>query len=102
MMPDAEKEYRTAVAVGVAISHYQKCLNHIANVPWLYTSTVTGNDDSPRLEPANPCDETIGNEFLESDTSLKITGLKCCILMLAPTMIIITLVICIRTRPVHW
>ena len=80
MMPDAEKEHRAAVAVAIAISQYQKCLNHIRNVPWLYTSTVTGNDDSPCLEPANLCDATIGNEFPESDTSLKITGLKCCVL----------------------
>ena len=49
----------------------------------LYISTVTGNDDRPLLEPEpdNPCDATIGNEFLESDASLEITGLKCCILM---------------------
>ena len=41
---------------------------------------MTGNDDHPLLEPANPCDATIGNEFPESDVSLEITGLKCCIL----------------------
>ena len=58
----------TAVAVALAISHYQQCLGHIVNVP------VTGNDDRPLLEPDNPCDATIGNEFLESDASLEITG----------------------------
>ena len=31
MTPDAEKERGTAVAV--AMSHYQRCVNHIANVP---------------------------------------------------------------------
>ena len=67
MTTDAEKERRAAVAVAVAISHYQRCLGHIATV-------------HPLLEPANPCDATIGNEFPESDASLEITGLKCCIL----------------------
>ena len=33
--------------------------------------TVTGNDDRPLLELANPCDATIGNEFPESDASLE-------------------------------
>ena len=33
MTPDAEKERRTAVAVAVAMSHYQRCLSHVANVP---------------------------------------------------------------------
>ena len=46
-----------------------------------FTSMVTGNDDRPPLEPANLCDATIGDEFLESDTSLEITVLNCCILM---------------------
>ena len=32
MTPDTEKEHGTAVAVAVAISHYQRCLGHIANV----------------------------------------------------------------------
>ena len=32
---------------------------------------VTGNDDHPLLELANPCDTTIGNEFPESDASLE-------------------------------
>ena len=41
---------------------------------------MTGNDDRPLLEPTNPCDTTIGNEFPESDASLEITSLKCCIL----------------------
>ena len=77
MTSDTEKEHGTAVTVAVAISHYQRCL---ANVPYLYTSTVTGNDDHPLLEPANPCYTTIGNEFLESDASLEITSLKHCIL----------------------
>ena len=45
-----------------------------------FTSMVTGNNDRPPLEPANPCDATIGNEFPESDASLKITGLNCYIL----------------------
>ena len=82
MTPDAEKGYGTAVAVAVviAISHYQWCLGHITSVPQLYTSTMTGNDDCPILEPVNLCDATIGNEFLESDTSLEITSLKCYIL----------------------
>ena len=40
----------------------------------------SGNDDHPLLEPAIPCDATIGNEFPESDASLEITHLKCCIL----------------------
>ena len=31
--PDAENERGTAIAVAVAISHYQRCLSHIANVP---------------------------------------------------------------------
>ena len=30
---------------------------------------MTGNDDRLLLEPANPCDTTIGNEFPESDAS---------------------------------
>ena len=34
----------------------------------------------PLLEPANPRDATIGNEFPESDASLEITGLKYCLL----------------------
>ena len=78
MTPDFENERGTAVevAVAVTISHYQQCLGHIVN----YTSMVTGNDDRPHLEPANPCDATIENEFLESDASLEITGLKCCTL----------------------
>ena len=67
-------------SVAIAISHYQRCLDHVTNVPQLYTSTVTGNDARPLLEPANPCDATIGNEFPESNASLEITGLKCCIL----------------------
>ena len=33
MTPDTENERGTAVAVAVAISHYQRCLGHIANVP---------------------------------------------------------------------
>jgi len=41
---------------------------------------VTGNDDRPHLELANPCDATIRNEFPESDASLEITVLNCCIL----------------------
>ena len=47
-----------------------------------FTSTVTDNDDRPLLGTrlANPCVITIGNEFLESEASLEITGLKCCIL----------------------
>ena len=49
----------------------QMCLSFI------YISTVTGNDDCLLLEPANPWDATIGNEFPESD---EITGLKCYIL----------------------
>ena len=73
MIPDAEKECGTAVAVAIAISHYHRGLGHIANVPQLYTLTVTGNDVRPLLEPANPCDATIGNEFPGSDASLEIT-----------------------------
>ena len=38
--------------------------------------TVTGNDDHPLLEPANPCDATIRNEFPESDAPLEITMLQ--------------------------
>ena len=34
----------------------------------------------PLLGLAYRCDTTIGNEFLESDPSLEITSLKCCIL----------------------
>ena len=33
---------------------------------------MTGNDDCPHLEPANPCDAIIENEFPESDASLEI------------------------------
>ena len=33
MTPDVENERGTAVAVAVAISHYQRCLDHIAKVP---------------------------------------------------------------------
>ena len=81
MTSDAENERGTAVAVVVAISHYQRCLGHNANVPALALCIkVAGNDDCPHLEPADPCDATIGNEFPESDASLEITGLKCCIL----------------------
>ena len=40
MTPDAENECGTAVAVAVAISHYQQC--HIANVP---LPLHQGNDD---------------------------------------------------------
>ena len=79
MTPDAEKE--RGIAVVVAISHYQRCLGHIMNVPQLYISAVAGNDDRPLLEPANPCDTTIRIEFPESDASLEISDLKCCILM---------------------
>ena len=39
------------------------------------------NDDGPLLKPVNPYEATIGNEFPESDASLEITSLKCCILM---------------------
>ena len=35
---------------------------------------VTGNDDHPLLEPANPRDTTIRNEFPESE-SLEFTSL---------------------------
>ena len=38
---------------------------------------MTGNNDCPLLEPANPSDATIGNGFPKSDASLEITGLKC-------------------------
>ena len=41
---------------------------------------VTGNNDCLLLKPANPCDPTIGNEFPESDTSLKLPVWGCCIL----------------------
>ena len=37
---------------------------------------MTVNDDRPLLEPANPCDATIGNEFPERDASLEITGFE--------------------------
>ena len=79
---DAKKECLTAVVVALAISlptmsrPYRECA--LASE---YTSTVTGTDHRPLLEPANLCDQTIGNEFPESDASLEITGLKCCILM---------------------
>ena len=79
---DAKKERLTAVVVALAIllptmsRPYRECA--LASE---YTSTVTGTDHRPLLEPANLCDQTIGNEFPESDTSLEITGLKCCILM---------------------
>jgi len=33
MTTDTEKERGTAVAVAVVISHYKRCLGHIANVP---------------------------------------------------------------------
>ena len=41
---------------------------------------MTDNNDRPHLEPANPCDVTIENEFPEGDASLEISGLKYCIL----------------------
>ena len=41
----------------------------------LYINGDWQRDDCPLLEPANPCDATIGNEFPESDASLEITGL---------------------------
>ena len=56
-----QKEHGTEVVVAVAITMswpYRKCALAI-------TSTVTGNDDRPLLELANPCDATIGKALRE-------------------------------------
>jgi len=33
MTPDAKKECMISIVVAIAISHYQRCLGHITNVP---------------------------------------------------------------------